>query len=155
LFQILETELSGRVQPSTERHAWIELDDDVSASSNVLLPGWLDYDALTDAMYLVVLAPSVGPILFGEPLGLELTDAPQPSQMPEGVCNVAFDGLGVFVNRDVGLDDDWSLVVNRVAVPSDFGYDRLLDYYSAAVGVSSEELTYCLDGFAIDSGAQF
>src|SRR5688500_16620029 len=94
------------METCSERHAWIELDDDLTRSRDVVMPGRLYQDATSNVMDAVVRLPGVSPILLRAFGNLQIADRAEPAEMPERLPD-AVDRLRRDVGRvEEGPDDD-------------------------------------------------
>ena len=101
---------------------------------------------------MVVLLPSVGPVLLSKLACLERADGPDGVEVPERLLDfTALRELGA-IKRQVGANDDRRPDDSGEAVVS-AGLDRLFDR-DAARRDPAEDLADGLDRLAIDSGSQ-
>ena len=76
-------ELGRRMKTRAERHAGVELDDDLARSRVIVMPGRFHQDAASDAMNAVVRFPGVGPVFLLALVDSQIADRAEPAEMPE------------------------------------------------------------------------
>ena len=64
LLEQAQTELRRRMEPGTEGHPWVKVQQQIIRLGLVLQPGGYDHRTLPNAHHAVVLFPGVGPILL-------------------------------------------------------------------------------------------
>ena len=101
-FEQAQTELRGRVQPRAEGHTGVKVEDHIIGTGLVLKPRGHNHRALADPHDVVVLLPSVRPILLLKRTHLKRTNGAHLSKVPERLLDALARIFGLLVERQVG-----------------------------------------------------
>src|SRR5829696_2577028 len=94
------------MKPRTERHARIELDDDLVWCRVIVMPGCFHQHAPSNTMDAVVRLPGIGPVLFLAFGDEQVTDRAKPAEVPERLPDVVDRPRRDVGRIEEGPDDD-------------------------------------------------